>query len=205
MNYEIIPEKEVVQKTADALMNNGFKVTTVDTKVEALSQVQKLIPQGMSVMNGSSTSLEQIGFVEYLQSGQHGWNNLHEAILAEKDPATQMQLRMQSSFAQYFVGSVHAITEAGQLLSASASGSQIAPYAFTAQNLILVASTNKIVANLENGIQRIHDYVFPLEDARMKGVGYPGSVMSKILIHERESTMMGRTITIILVNEKLGF
>ena len=205
MSYEIIPEKEVIQKTVEALTNNGFKTIVVDTKEQALAHIKTVIPHGASVMNGASTTLEQIGFVKYLQSEQHGWNNLHEAILAEKDTAIQMQLRMQSSFAQYFLGSVHAITESGQLLSASASGSQIAPYAFTAQNLILVASTNKIVPRLDDAIQRIREYVFPLEDARMKTVGYPGSVLSKILIHERESAMMGRTVTLLLVNEKLGF
>ncbi|MBI2640889.1 MAG: lactate utilization protein [Candidatus Sungbacteria bacterium] len=205
MNYETIPSKEVIEKTANALRGRGIEVFIVDDKESALLKVKELIPQGVSVMNGSSTTLEQIGFVEYLESGQHGWNNLHEAILAEKDQAKQMQLRMQSSFAEYFLGSVHAITEEGQTLTASASGSQIAPYAFTARNIIWVASSNKIVPSIEEGIQRIRKYSFPLEDTRMKNVGYPGSSMNKVLILEREPAMMGRRVILILVNEKLGF
>ncbi|OGZ57745.1 MAG: hypothetical protein A3B96_00385 [Candidatus Spechtbacteria bacterium RIFCSPHIGHO2_02_FULL_43_15b] len=205
MDYEKIPLREKINKTAESLEARGIKTFIVETAKEALGKVKELIPAGAKVMNGSSTTLEQIGFVEYLKSGEHGWNNLHDAVLAEKDKDKQNQLRMQSSFAEYFLGSVHAITENGQILIASASGSQLAPYAFTAQNVIWVTSSNKIVATLEDGLKRICEYSFPLEDKRMKGIGYPGSVLAKILIFEREPAMMGRKITMILVNEKLGF
>jgi len=72
-----------------------------------------------------------------------------------------------------FLGSVHAITEEGQLMIASASGSQLPSYAFTSDNVIWVASANKIVADREAGFKRIEDHVFPLENKRMQGVGYP--------------------------------
>ena len=36
-------------------------------------------------MNGSSVTLEQIGFVDYLKAGAHGWNNVHAGIVAEPD------------------------------------------------------------------------------------------------------------------------
>jgi len=205
MDYETIPPKEIIEKTVKALTERGIEVIIVDDKESALQKVKEAIPQGASVMNGSSRTLEQIGFVEYLKSGEHGWNNLHAAILAEQDKAKQMQLRMQSSFAEYFLGSVHAITQEGQTLTASASGSQIPPYAFTARNIIWVASSNKIVPSIEEGLKRIREYSFPLESERMKSLGYPGSSINKILIFERESTMMGRKVRMILVNEKLGF
>ncbi len=205
MNYETIPSEEVIQKTAKALKSRGIEVYIVNNKEEALAKVKELIPQGASVMNGSSTTLDQIGFVDYLKDGKHGWNNLHDAILVEKDQSKQMELRMQSSFAEYFLGSVHAITEDGQTLTASASGSQIAPYAFTARNLVWVAGAHKIVPSLEEGLKRMREYVFPKEDARMKSVGFPGSSLNKILIFEREGAMMGRKVSMILVKEVLGF
>jgi L-lactate utilization protein LutC len=204
MNYELIPSKEIIEKTATALKNRGVEVIIVETKEQALEKVKELIPQGSSVMNASSTTLQQIGFTEYLKSGSHGWNNLHESILAEKDPAKQMELRMRGIFAQYFLGGVHAITEEGQTLIASGTGSQIAPYAFTAPNVIWVASTNKIVPTIEEGFKRIREYTFPLEDKRMKSVGYPGSFISKILVFEGERSPQHK-ITMIMVNEKLGF
>lgn len=204
MNYEIIPSAEITERTAAALKERGLSVVVVNTKEEALNKAKSLIPAGASVMNGSSTTLQQIGFVDYLKSGNSGWNNLHAAILAEKDPQKQSELRKQSVLAQYFLGGVQAITESGQLLIASASGSQLAQPAFSADNVIWVASTNKIVPTIEDAFTRLKEYIFPLENERMKTFGYPGSVIGKVLIFEREINP-ARKITIVLVNEKLGY
>ena len=205
MNYETIPSQEAVAKTAAAMKERNINAIVVQNKAEALDKIKALIPAGASVMNGSSTSLIEIGYVDYLKSGSHPWNNLHAPIVAEKDPKKQMELRRAAIFADYFLGSVHAITAEGELVTASASGSQIAPYANTAKNVIWVASTNKIVPTIDAALTRIKEYVFPLEDARMKKTGAAGSVIAKILINEREPAFSGRTVTMILVNEKLGF
>lgn len=147
MEYTKIASDSVIGKTVEALKERNIHAIIVNTKEEALKEIKKLIPKGASVMNGSSTTLNEIGFVGYLKGGTHGWNNVHENILNEKDKAKQSRLRKESVLADYFLGSVHAITEAGQLMIASASGSQIPSYAFTSDNVIWVASANKIVAD----------------------------------------------------------
>ncbi len=204
MNYEIIPSEEIIKKTVEALKERNVSVVIVEDSIEALSEIKKLIPLGSGVMSGSSTTLNQIGFVEYLKDGAHGWNNMHQAILEEKDEKKQSNLRKESILADYFLGSVHAITEKGQMVIASCSGSQVPSYAFSSNNVIFVASANKIVPTLEEAFKRIDDYVFPLENKRMQSVGSPGSCLGKILIFERE-VMPTRKIHLILVKEKLGF
>lgn len=204
MNYEQIASDEVIAKVVSVLKERNINAIVVDTKAQALEEIKKLIPAGCSVMNGSSMTLQEIGFIDYLKAGEHGWDNVHENILKEKDSEKQTRLRMESVLADYFLGSVHAITEAGQLLIASASGSQIPSYAYTSNNVIWVASANKIVADREAGFKRIEDYVFPLENKRMQSVGYPGSTIGRVLVFERE-IIPNRHITLILVKEKLGF
>ncbi len=204
MNYEKIPAKEIINRTTNNLQERGIKVVFAADRKEALEKVKELIPKGAEVMNASSTTLDQIGFVDYLKAGQHGWNNLHLAILEEKDQAKQGELRKRSILSDYFLGSVHAITEKGQLVVASASGSQIPSYSFASNNVIWVASANKIVPTLEDAIRRIWEYCLPLEDQRIKSTGGSGSTIGKILIFERE-ILPSRQITLILVNEKLGF
>lgn len=204
MDYTKIVEDSVIKKTVEALKARNVHAIIVDTKEEALEEIKKLIPKGASVMNGSSATLNEIGFVDYLKSGKHGWDNVHADIVNEKDPAKQSRLRKESVLSDYFLGSVHAITEKGQLLVASASGSQIPSYAFTSDNVIWVAGANKIVPDREAGFKRIEDHVFPLENKRMQGVGYPGSVIARVLIIERE-IMPNRHLTLIIVKEKLGF
>jgi len=187
-----------------ALKGHNITPYFVNTKKEALAKIKKLIPDGGEVMTGSSTTLDQIGFVDLLKSGKHPWKNLKDAIVAEKDPAKQSELRKKSILSDYFLGSVHAITQDGQVLIASASGSQIPSYSFSSDNVIWVAGAHKIVPTLEDALIRIKDYVFPLEDKRMKSVGMFGSNISKILIFQKE-IMPNRHIHLILVNEVLGF
>lgn len=205
MDYTALASKETVLKTAEALKARNLEVIVVNTKEEAFERVKDLIPKGASVNNGSSVTLQEIGVIDYLKGGGHGWNNLHAAVLAEKDPAKQAELRNLSSFADYYLGSVHALAETGEIVIASASGSQLPSLANTARNLILVVGAQKIVPTLEAALKRLREYVFPLEDQRMKNAGAAGTVLAKILIFEQEPAFMGRTVRVILVNEKLGF
>ena len=156
-------------------------------------------------MTGSSTTLEQIGFVDLLKSGNHSWNNLKDAITAEADPARQKHLRKQATFADYVLGSVHAITEHGELLVASNTASQLPAYAYSSDHVIWVAGTQKIVPTLDDAFRRLHEYVFPLEDQHMKKLGAPGSAVNKVLIIYGESPYNARTIHLVLVDEVLGF
>ncbi len=200
--WERLPNQETVEKTVNALRSNGFKAESVPNRAEALKKVRSLIPNGAQVMTGGSKTLEEIGLVGVLASGDHPWENVKAEIVSEKDREKQLALRMKALFADYFLGSVHAVTTKGELIAGSASGSQIAAYAFGGPNLILVAGTNKITENLEEGLMRLREHSVPLEDKRMKGLGFPGTVLSKIFVYEKE---MQRNVHVILVNEKLGF
>lgn len=205
MNYDTLASIEAVQKTTNALAERGIEAVVVNNRAEALEKVKSLIPKGASVMNGSSRTLEEIGFVDYLKSGNHGWKNLHEEILVEKDPAKQATLRKQAVLADYYLGSVHAVAETGQLVIASNSGSQLPHIVFTSPNLIFVVGTQKLTPNLDTALSRVREYVLPLEDKRMKDAGMGGSAISKLLIFEREPSFLGRKVHVIFVNEKLGF
>jgi L-lactate utilization protein LutC len=155
-------------------------------------------------MTGSSTTLNEIGFVDLLKSGKHPWNNLKDKIVSEKDPQKQAELRKKSILADYFLGSVHAVSQSGEVITASNTGSQLAPYAFSSNNVIWVVGTQKIVSNLEEGLRRVYEYCLPLEDQRLKQAGFKGCEIGKILISEKE-TLPFRKVTLFFVNEKLGF
>ncbi len=205
MNYSTLASKDSVQKTMDALTERGYLPELVKSKAEALKKIKELIPQGASIMNGTSRTLEEIDFINYLKKGNHGWNNLHDAILAEKDLAKQATLRKQSVFSDFYLGSAHAVAESGEIVIASNSGSQLPHLVFTSPNLILVVGTQKIMPDLDAAIARLKEHVYSLEDARMKKVGMGGSYISKMLVINREPPFMGRKFHIIFVGEKLGF
>lgn len=203
--FDELANQESIEKTASFLKEHNINSFIVDTGKEAHDKVLELIPRGVSVMNGSSRTLEQIGFIEHLKSGDHGWNNQHETILTEKDPAKQAKLRKQALLADFYLGSAHAVTEEGELIIASNTGSQLPHIVYSSSNVILVVGTQKIVANLEEGMKRLKEYVVPKEEENMQQKYRIGTQLNKILIFKGENPMAKRNITIILVKEKLGF
>ncbi len=205
MNYSTLANQESLQKTTQALQEKGYVVDVVKTGAEALEKIKMLIPENASVMNGSSVTLETIGFVDYLKSDQHRWNNLHAAIVAEQDPAKQAHLRKQAELSDYYLGSVHALVETGEFVIASNTGSQLPHVVYTSPNLIFVVSTKKIVADLTNAMNRLHEYIMPLEDQHMKEKYNVGTAANKVLIFNGENPMFQRKINFILVEESLGF
>lgn len=206
MDYTTLASEDTVKKVSDALTARGFLPQIVMDGKEALETIKTLIPAGASVMNGSSTTLQQIGFIDYLKSDDHKWNNLHANILAEKDPEKQAKLRKESVLSDYYVGSVHALSETGEMIIASNTGSQLPHIVFTSPNIIFVVSTQKITSSLETAFKRLETHVIPLEDVRMKkAYNGMGTTHSKTLILHQENPMMGRKVHVMLVNEKLGF
>jgi Uncharacterized conserved protein containing a ferredoxin-like domain len=201
----ILATTESIEKTIEALKVNGFEPIHVSSKEEALKKIKKLIPEDVSLMNGASETLREIGIVEYLKSGEHPWKNLHETILAEQDQAKQSQLRREAVISDFYLGSVQAMTETGELMIASNTGSQLPHLAFTSPNIILVAGTNKIVTTLAEGFERLEQHIVPLEDERMKKVYGFGTLWTKTLILHKENLALGRKIYVVIVDENLGF
>ena len=204
MKYDTLASKEVIKRTMEALKTRNVNAELVNTKEDALTKINALIPPGKEVMTGSSTTLDQIGFTDLLKSGKHPWKNLKGQILSEKDPQKQIELRKKSVTSEYFLVSVHAVVETGEILIVNATGSSIPSDAYSSDNVIWIVGTQKIVPTLEEGFKRIREYCVPLEDKRMKSIGSPGTTIGKYLIFEREINK-NRKINLIFVNEKLGF
>jgi hypothetical protein len=206
MDYGTLPESERIHRTVEAVSARGIHTELVETKEAALERVKALIPPECVVMTGSSVTLQQIGFEDILIRGDHPWRNFKADLLAEKDPAKQSAMRRQGTLAEFFLGSVNALAETGELVFASGSGSQLPAYAFTSRNVIWVAGVQKITPTLDEAMRRVREYVLPLEDQRMKSMGnQAGSQINKILIIEREPAYLRRNLRLILVNQALGF
>lgn len=201
MEWNKRASEQTVEKVADALRGRGFEVSVVGNGDDARKRVHELIPDGSEVLEVSSTTLNQIGFTKELEEGRK-YVSLRAKIDAIQDEGRRYAAR-KSLAPEYAIGSVHAITEDGQLLVASASGSQIPPYSFTASHVVLVVGTHKIVKDLDDGLKRLYEYSLPLESERArKAYGVQGSSVNMVLLLER--TRPGR-VSIVLVGEELGF
>src|SRR5215471_5709704 len=167
-----LPDEAVIRRTMESLKARGVDVHLALNKQDALKLVLNLIPDGASIASGASITLDEIGLVKLLKSGEHHWNNLKQNIATEKDPAKRRELQVKATMADYFLGSAHAVAETGEIVFASASGSQIPAYAFNAKNVIWVAGAQKIVPNLDQALERVRKYSLAQESARMRKAGY---------------------------------
>ncbi len=100
------------------------------------------------------------------------------------------------------VGSVHAVTERGEILIASGSGSQLGPYGYGAGRVIWVVGAQKIVRDLSEGLRRIREFAVHREDARVRRLGGGGSSVNKLLIVFGEH--QPHRMTVVLARTRLG-
>lgn len=197
-----LPSADRVASVVHALESNGFRVVLVDSEETAKRTVLDLIPEHADVFDATSQTLTALGVSDALaQSGRY--HAIRPEVWALRQAGKAAESRRLSSSPDYVVGSVHAVTGDGAVVIASASGSQLAPYAYGSAHVIWVVSTAKIVDDLGEAMRRIAEYSFPLENARAEKAYGRGSQISKLLIVNREPEP-GRT-TIVLVPQKLGF
>jgi L-lactate utilization protein LutB len=198
-----LPSADDVEETVENLEANGFDVVVVDTAEDALETLQSDIPADASVMNGHSTTLEEIGFDEYLSDGDHEWESLPDRIWGIDDDAERQAARRDAQTADYFLGSVNGISQTGELVAADRSGSRIGAYPFAASNVVIVSGINKIVPTLEDALDRLENVAYPLENERAKEAYGVESDIAKQLIF-RQELEEDRT-TVLLIREELGY
>ena len=191
-----------VKRTMAALKANGITVLRASGAAAAKRMVLDLIPDASLVHQGASQTLDVLGITYEIETSGR-YSALRPRIWSMDRETEAQEIRRLGAAPDVMLGSVHAVTETGSLLAASMSGSQLGPYASGAGRVIFVVGTQKIVPDLDEGLLRINEYAYRLEDARAQAAYGVRSAVNKVLVINREITP-GR-ITVVLVDEVLGF
>jgi len=199
--FTTLPDEPALAAVVTALEEHGFSTEVVDDLDAARQAVLARIPPGSSVMTNTSVTLQDTGIADAVNDGGP-YDSARNKMFA-LDFATQaQQMKAIGGQPDYALGSVHAITRDGTLVIASASGSQLASYAWGAANVILVVGAQKLVPTLEAAHERIYQHSLVLEDARAIAAYGQHSSVGKILeIHQE---LPGR-IHIVLIRQVVGF
>ena len=200
--FATLAEGASVQRATAALEANGITVLRAADAEEAKRIVLDLIPEGSQVHHGASESLDAAGITHEIETSGR-FEDIRSRTFSMDRETQADEIRHLGASPDFMLGSVHAVTETGSLITASMSGSQLGPYGSGAGQVILVAGTQKIVSDLEEGLRRVEEYAFPLEDARAQAAYGIHSAVNEILIINRE-IIPGR-ITVVFVDEVLGF
>jgi hypothetical protein len=196
-----VANAEQIERTAKALEANNIHTLIAENGEEAKRLFFGLLPEGAEIFLGASVTLETLGIKDEIdRSGR--FDALRPKMFAMNRETHGREIRKLGSAPDYAAGSVHAVTEDGQVLIASNTGSQLGPYASGAGKLIWVVGAQKIVKDLTEGLRRVQEYTYPLEEEHMQQLYGIGTHINKILIINAE--LRPNRITMIIVKEELG-
>lgn len=201
-DYAELATDEQIERTAMALEANGIHTLIAETAAGAKRMFFELVPEGTEIFLGASVTLEKLGIKDEVdKSGR--FDALRPRMFAMDRQTQGREIRKLGASPELAAGSVQAVTEAGQVLLASKTGSQLGPFVSGAGKVIWVAGAQKIVKDLEEGLRRIQTYCYPLEQEHTQNLYHFDTGVNKILIVNREFRP-GR-ITMIIVKEMVGF
>ena len=193
--------RERLERAAAALRANGFEVFVADDLEQAKRLVLEQLPSGAEVHEGASVTMETLGVTaEVEQSGDY---DAVRPRLWAMDRETQLrEIRKLGAGPDYVTGSAHAVTEDGHLVFASKTGSQLAAYAWGAGRVVLAVGAQKIVRDVDEGLRRIREYVYPLEDQHALDLyGIHSAVNNVLVVNAQEAPR----ISVVLIDQPVGF
>ena len=198
-----LPNTTTINKTSETLTAHGFTVHVAQDGQHAKKLALSLMPEGSEVMTMTSVTLDSIGLSDVVNEGTK-YNAVKPKLYSMDRAKDGKEMNRMGSAPEIVIGSVHAITQNGEVVIASNTGSQLPAYAYGSQKVIWVVSTKKIVENLDAAMKRIYEVVLPLESERARiAYGVAGSNVSKLLIVNNE--IVPNRVHIILVEEDLGY
>ncbi|MBN2965210.1 lactate utilization protein [Sulfurospirillum sp. T05] len=200
----------MLETTKANLEKNGFEVLVVENGWQAFDLAKAYLKEGMSVGLGGSTTVAEIGLLNYLETKPLGitlFNQYEKGISMEENT----RRRREGMLADLYITGCNAITEAGELVNADGSGNRVAAQIFGPKKLLLIAGTNKLVPTLEAGFERIKNVAGQKNIDRMNAKAIEmgkeprynwDNIANKFAYINSDEP--GRT-TIILVKESLGY
>lgn len=106
--YAVVPPESVVKKTVDALLSKGHVVKLFEHEADAVDYLKSLLAKDKSISFGGSTTLKQIGFLDYVKTRADIKNYKAESLILQQrgDPGNSIKTLLEGSLADFFFSSV---------------------------------------------------------------------------------------------------
>lgn len=207
--YEVLAGRLI-----DKLSMRNMEGYYAATREEALRLIKdKFLTEGVSVAWGGSMTMEEIGLMSYLQSGESGCI-VYDRTMA-KTPEEQKAMKANIVNADYFIMSTNAITMDGELVNIDGTANRVSFLCYGPENVLVIAGMNKVASNVEDAYRRVKDIASPpnairlnrntpcVKNGRCSDCFSEDCICSQTVI-TRRSSVKGR-IKVVLVGEELGF
>lgn len=209
------PKKQYYENAADSLIEKfnlrGIEGYYCDNAEDALTMAKRFLTPGCSISWGGSETLNEIGLLPDLEASDYV---LYDRSTA-KTPEEKNLMYSKIVTVDYFFMSSNAITLDGQLVNIDGSGNRVACLITGPKNVIIIAGMNKIVTDVNTGIERVRNMASPPNAVRLD-YQTPCAELGRCvncltddcmcceIVITRKSKIPGR-IKVILVGEELGY
>ncbi len=201
----------ICNRAVEALNKRGFQAWYCEDKKSALEKALSLISEEASVTWGGSVTLDEIGLIDALKSGNY---NALDRTLA-KDADERKEMYRKAFYCDWYLCSANAVSLNGEIINIDGTGNRVAAMMYGPDNVLLVVGANKLELTEEIALSRARNIASPINAARFNTdtpcnkVGScmdclsDESICSYITI-TRKCKPKGR-IKLIIVGEDLGF
>jgi hypothetical protein len=146
-----------------ALNANGMEGLYFPSRQEAVEEILRRIPQGVSIGVGGSVTVRELGILDILrQRGHTIYDHWQEGYGDPRSATRRAQLT-----SDLFLTGTNAITLDGKLLNTDSTGNRVASMFYGPPVVMVVAGVNKIVADLEGAFQRVRQVAAPMNAIRL--------------------------------------
>lgn len=201
-----------LEKTRNALIRNNMETHIVEDEGALKQLVRHLIKPHSSVSVGGSQTLFETGIIEDLRSMDITFHDRYQEGLSQEEIEDVYRLAFSDD---YYIMSSNAITEEGMLFNIDGKGNRVAALTFGPKHVIVVAGFNKIVANIDEALKRVHGIAAPANALRLNketpctNFGQCSDCKSRdrICSHYVTTKRQGEAgrIIVILVKQNLGY
>jgi hypothetical protein len=161
--YYRLRAEQVVKNLQKRKMNGLY----VQDRQQALAAIMGMIPPGAVVARGDSISIEQIGLLPEIK--RRNQNVLIDPFETDADghwPGDRERMMRETFSADIFITGTNAVTLDGKIVNIDGYGNRVAAMIFGPEKVILVIGVNKIVKDVAEALDRIHNYAAPVNAAR---------------------------------------
>jgi hypothetical protein len=188
---------------ADSPAVNGFADPVPAQRLERAAAALRAHGFTVEILDAAASETLRLSGIEDDVNASGRYQAVRPRVLA-MDRATQADdIRRLTASPDVAMGSVAAVTEAGSLVIASASGSQLPGYAGGAARAIWIVGAQKVVPDLPAALRRVEEHCLPLESARAQVAYGQPSAVNRLLVLNAEY-VQGRG-TVLLLRAAIGF
>ena len=154
-----------IEKTLSSVRSRHINGIFAATFEEANQKILALIPGEATVAIGDSTTLWQLGVLRALR--ERGTKILNpfepwdKAVPVEAFRKKNQQARREATLSDVFLTGTNALTQDGRLINLDATGNRVAGMFWGHPLSLVVVGKNKIVKNLEEGLERVRKIIAP--------------------------------------------